>query len=496
MEKIRKHKPAFSLAEALITLLIVCLITLASVPVLTKKKRELSNNEHGKWMCTRNSAGSHVYWSKEAQNGDPDNPETWTVAGNQCKFVSPGTARNFSVTAVSGGGGGAGAEAMPKSWESSFNVESYGIYKMVAIGGGGRGGRQSGDGPAGSAAAGIAGSLSYVIDSNVLSFDMSAGAGGGGGNYNGGSGGTSQIYIYKRNTSNGNTDHILLLKVAGGDGGNGAWNGNDDKGDTAWPYWIYNKGFYQGVSGYREHWDDRYKGDGKDTSACGHGHPTLSVQREVNKVIAPYKVYPEVECSTYSYSAYCNMPGLGGPGAESASRCGPKYSGGWDGGRAGKVFVMTELYKKGGGGAAGKTVANAFYTTFKEKSFGVTVGAGGKGGAAGKKTGNNSTPAIKGEDGGATVVGDFLPLPGGAGGKVGTNAVAMQKTSGEDGEKTPLYYKVNPTLGLGGLSGINNSINGLTSPGYGAGGGGGGIDVTAGAGSGANGSPGIVTIEW
>ena len=42
----------FSLAEALITLLIVCLITLASIPVLTKKKRGMSNTGHGTYMCT------------------------------------------------------------------------------------------------------------------------------------------------------------------------------------------------------------------------------------------------------------------------------------------------------------------------------------------------------------------------------------------------------------------------------------------------------------
>ncbi len=34
------HNKAFSLAEALITLLIVCIITIVSVPVITKKKRD------------------------------------------------------------------------------------------------------------------------------------------------------------------------------------------------------------------------------------------------------------------------------------------------------------------------------------------------------------------------------------------------------------------------------------------------------------------------
>ena len=52
---------AFSLAEALITLLIVCLITLASIPILTKKRRNMEAGHRGTWICSRNSAGEYVY---------------------------------------------------------------------------------------------------------------------------------------------------------------------------------------------------------------------------------------------------------------------------------------------------------------------------------------------------------------------------------------------------------------------------------------------------
>ena len=39
----RRKAKAFSMAEALITLLIVCIIVLASVPVITKKRRNMDN---------------------------------------------------------------------------------------------------------------------------------------------------------------------------------------------------------------------------------------------------------------------------------------------------------------------------------------------------------------------------------------------------------------------------------------------------------------------
>ena len=41
----------FSLAEALMALLVVSLITIATIPVITKKKRSLENIPHGQWTC-------------------------------------------------------------------------------------------------------------------------------------------------------------------------------------------------------------------------------------------------------------------------------------------------------------------------------------------------------------------------------------------------------------------------------------------------------------
>ena len=154
----------FSLAEALITLLIVCLITLASVPVLTKKKRDL-NSVSGQWICTKrpvkdangNVTGyKHVVWNSRAPEGSIDNPDTWTVSGDgtSCTFMPPIGAKNFAVTLIGGGGGGADGQSKKVSIANyvtnneTFSVEEDGYYNIALVGGGG-GGQGSDDGKIG-----------------------------------------------------------------------------------------------------------------------------------------------------------------------------------------------------------------------------------------------------------------------------------------------------------------------------------------------------------
>ena len=113
-----KRHFGFSLAEALITLLIVCLITLASIPVLTKKRRTVNDGGSGQWICTlaeqKDANGNvtgykHVYWDSQTSDGDINDPLTWDVAGDgsSCTFAPPLKAKNFAVTLIGGGGGGA-----------------------------------------------------------------------------------------------------------------------------------------------------------------------------------------------------------------------------------------------------------------------------------------------------------------------------------------------------------------------------------------------------
>ena len=150
------NKPcAFSLAEALITLLIVCLITLASIPVLTKKKRTITDNGSGQWICTlaeqKDANGNvtgykHVYWDSQTSDGDINDPLTWDVAGDgtSCTFAPPLKAKNFTVTLIGGGGGGADGKYKTEMYlnESTTATEELPAgegYNVALFGGGGGG---------------------------------------------------------------------------------------------------------------------------------------------------------------------------------------------------------------------------------------------------------------------------------------------------------------------------------------------------------------------
>lgn len=134
---------AFSLAEALITLLIVCLITLASIPVLTKKKRDIkTDGPSGLWICTRHSLGHLVHFSSNESDKDINKPDEWPAG---CDFLPPLNAKNFNITAIGAGGNGAdGISTIEKVADSTkdaiFQPQEDGIYRVVVVGGGGGGG--------------------------------------------------------------------------------------------------------------------------------------------------------------------------------------------------------------------------------------------------------------------------------------------------------------------------------------------------------------------
>ena len=142
MKKIKLNLPAFSLAEALITLLIVCLITLASIPILTKKKRSVADGTHGRWMCTLNSMGKYVSWSSSDPKGDVDIPDTWNLG---CNFVPPVNVSTYNITAIGAGGNGANGESKLEKVADSINASSYrpeitDTYRILVVGAGGGGG--------------------------------------------------------------------------------------------------------------------------------------------------------------------------------------------------------------------------------------------------------------------------------------------------------------------------------------------------------------------
>ncbi len=197
----------FSLAEALITLLIVCLITLASVPVLTKKKRSLTDGSHGLWICTRNSNDKYVYFDKNTSDTDINNPDTWLETGtDSCTFVPPITARNFSVTAI--GGGGAGGDGVSeyvtmlseRSGSGDWSLKNYteeklesDYYDVLVVGGGGGGGgannnalKDNYQGPGGGGSGSWSYGKVYLNESNTYHYEVGGGGDGGQGRYNGG----------------------------------------------------------------------------------------------------------------------------------------------------------------------------------------------------------------------------------------------------------------------------------------------------------------------
>lgn len=144
MINMEKKSKAFTLAEALILLLIAALLAAALVPVITRKHKDVA--EHGKWICTLNSDGKHVI--KTVYRGKTSDFELADAAF--CTFTPPANAKNFTIRAVGGGGGGGGGTA--GDFESVYNskdddagiyagnVENDGYYSIVAVGGGGGGG--------------------------------------------------------------------------------------------------------------------------------------------------------------------------------------------------------------------------------------------------------------------------------------------------------------------------------------------------------------------
>ena len=185
MKKKKTKMYAFSLAEALITLLIVCLITLASIPVLTKKRRTITDGGSGQWICTlveqKDANGNvtgykHVYWNSQTSDGDINDPSTWDVAGDgtSCTFVPPMKAKNFAVTYIGGGGGGADGASRQEEYLNANKTITQELpagdeYYVAVIGGGGGGsvGNSCGDcsgEPAGSGNAGA-----YVLAKMNLS---------------------------------------------------------------------------------------------------------------------------------------------------------------------------------------------------------------------------------------------------------------------------------------------------------------------------------------
>lgn len=136
-------KTGFSLAEALIALLIVSLIIAASLPIITKKTKEYA--KHGYWECVVNASGQHV---SRTVIGGRDSGFAMANSGLSCSFSPPPNIERFQVTVVGGGGsGGSGtsgeitdpAIASPGGQKTVF-AETDGPYSYILQGAGAMGG--------------------------------------------------------------------------------------------------------------------------------------------------------------------------------------------------------------------------------------------------------------------------------------------------------------------------------------------------------------------
>lgn len=136
---------AFTLAEVLITMMVIVLMTLASIPVI-KNSKEFRDTGRDKntWMTFYDAEGN----LKVYEDGVDKSSEYADNANGIAKFYPPKGVTKLNVTVVGGGGGGAAGMAstgqskvfFPESTDLTFVPANEGLYQIVAIGGGGGGG--------------------------------------------------------------------------------------------------------------------------------------------------------------------------------------------------------------------------------------------------------------------------------------------------------------------------------------------------------------------
>lgn len=435
MEKM-KQKFGFTLAEALIALLVVSLITIATVPIVTKKKKDVISGYHGRWTCYMLN-GTHQITS--TINGQT----TTTSSGSSCTFVPPGKAKNFSVKVIgAGGGGAAGSTPSPKTYTSdvNFKPEKNGDYIIAVMGGGGGGGQIRCGTLAKTGATG-----GWDIQQVTLRTDK-----------------TCNISIGKYGEGNCGHDSKSWDKITGGTttfscngytvratGGEVGDSRDTDASDCDWKEWSNGNGGQP---------------NGQNYISTGSLYKKNYITDErIKKYI-----------STYSY-------GYGGDvGNEDGNACGN--------GARGAAAVMQINTSAGGAGTPGAAVVKAY------PKLPVTRITLGNGGIAG--TSNNSP----GARGGNTVFGNLIVALGGHGGEPEFNIGTSNQAKGESATVPQYTTSNSIVRSYGGFSANNGSINASPSQfdginGAGAGGAGGGGSLE-GFGQGAHGRPGLVIIEW
>lgn len=462
-------KYGFSLAEALITLLIVCLITLASVPVLTKKHKNLSNIPHGEWTCVIDEeSGHHISWSQ-------DSP-TPVDGGAFCQFIPPARAQNFIIRAVGGGGGGGAgfSEIVRKTvtggGSMSVDLKTNNKYEITLIGGGGGGGGGNDcGGTAGGGGGGGGLAMFTFYPSSNITYSLKAGSGGNGGAGEGGHSGKSgdpgtdssfagTIFAKAGNGGDGR-DHLCRT-----DSGNKAAGGGYHNSDTTGSFVIKDLLKYDG-------------GQGGAPNRGGNGSPGSA-----KTSLIPYYV-----------DSNTGKGGKGGQGEDVAG----------DSGRGGYASININEISSGTSGEAGRS--STFPIASITKQMKITIGKGGKG--AKHYQGTSSVSISEATKGGSTLVGDLLSADGGPAGKSRANSPSSYNNTflaGEDGKSSGFGEESSLSLGGRKNGAMDASSSATVVKGYGYSGGGGGAKAGGSfpiynnvySGNGADGASGAVIIKW
>ena len=475
MKKETNKKFGFSLAEALITLLIVCLITLASIPILTKKKRQITDGGSGQWICTlapqydkdgNITSYKHVYYNSQTSEGDINDPSTWELAGDgsSCTFTPPLQAKNFGVTVIGGGGGGAEGISERKTYLDIGDGESKvlanpetGTYRLAVIGNGGGGsGSDDEDGDTNRGIGGQGGGGGYWIGEVKLNYSntyKAIVASTSNTSYPNSDGGSNCKYAYDRDkgwSTFGLNNGINFVSAGSGQSGRSTKNsgGADPKCGEGGAGGTYNTN-----NDYQSFLTARYSGVGKS------GRTNSNFSWDHNSIFRGYHstysmVYGNQEMKSGTYFGYTDtgvyIPkefwgdttygafGAGGYGAKA------KTSNGYSG-SAGRIVLWQVIQKPGKGGEA-SPLETAVVANIKGKLV-ATVGQGGKAGEDGKQTKatiydsqGNAARVITSQFGKKGTSGEAIAADAGyVNGESGKNSLWLDKGGGAPGQCRAAY---------------------------------------------------------
>lgn len=448
MSEFQTKKSGFTLAEALLTLLIISIVVALSTVIIAKKNKKMkANNQTHYWLCTRNSYnGTHIQDSNAATSS--------TAGSSSCTFVPPVGVNKFNVTVIGGGGGGGSGfssretEQFYTRGSHIFRPGSSGSFYIILVGGGGAGGGRSRTCGRWGANGGFSGAMinDYFDLSSSSSYSVVVGKAG----------------PYKDGKKSGIDGEASTFSGGGisliaGGGGGGRRRTSD----------------FIGCSD---------KGGGQSaTYSPTNVNGSNSAQRNA-------KIGGKLICNDEETA--CNFPEVASYLPSGHKHAGNGGNGGMtqsNAGTDGVAMIQNIKAYGGGGGQAGKL---AFYQY--KQSPGPTVVVAGEGGTGADKLDTDGNP------GSASRFGTKVIAGGGAGGlKRATRATAGFVVNGEIGSRSLMPTNLVSGYSSSTASGGNGTTDGGNGSTPGSGGGGGGADADEGTWTkGGKGAPGIVIVTW